>query len=285
MEFQCGYVTVEGDSLFYKVRGQGTPIIFVSPGGGDGDNYLPVADLLANSYKVITYDRRANARSTRHFHNEFTISQQSRDAIAVLNAVGEKTAYFVGNSSGATIVLDLITTFPDKVKGAVIHEAPIPSVLKEAEKWQHFFESCKSMGLHFGSSMGATKFMFGIQMPVMELIKASSAGRKYAKNEKSCGEAHRMGSKEATDVLIKNELIPVTSYRPDFNALANNNSKIFIACGEYGLNKNTWYAQVAKIMAQRINCELIAFPGHHASFMDMPIEWTNVLVSILIKIE
>ncbi|WKY47679.1 alpha/beta hydrolase [Eubacteriaceae bacterium ES3] len=112
MKVQCGYTETEGDELFYKVRGQGLPILFIAPGGGDGDNYLPVADILAEDYKVITYDRRANARSSRHSPDQFSIAQQSRDAIAVLNAVGEKTAFVVGNSSSAVIALDLVTNFP-----------------------------------------------------------------------------------------------------------------------------------------------------------------------------
>jgi len=281
MKFQCGFVTTEGDDLYYKVRGEGVPILFIAPGGGDGDNYLPVADILARSYKVITYDRRANARSTRHFPEEFTISQQARDAVAVLHAVGEETAFVIGNSSGAVIALDLISNFPDNVKASVIHEAPLPSVLEEAEKWKHFFAGCKSTGIRYGSSLGAAKFMFGIQMPVMGLIKASTAGKKYADNEKSSGDVNRMSSKESTDVLIKNELVPVTSYAPDFDALAENKSKIFIACGDYGLKKNTWYAQAAQVLSQRIHCELVAFPGHHGSFMDRPAEWTITLLSIL----
>ena len=122
--------------------------------------------------------------------------------------------------------------------------------------------------------------MFGIQMPVMKLIKATTAGSKYAENEKSSGDENRMSAKDSTDVLIKNELLPVTLYKPDFHALTGNRKKIFIACGDYGLNKNTWYAQVSKILSQRINCEFVEFPGHHGSFMDMPTEWANALLNV-----
>lgn len=174
----------------------------------------------------------------------------------------------------------MVTAFPNHVKAAVIHEAPIPSVLQDAEKWKRFFASCNSLGIRFGSSLGATKFMFGIQMPVMRLIKASAMGSKYAENEKSSGDVNRMSSEESTDVLIMNELLPVTLYKPDFDTLLENRKKIFISCGYYGLNKNTWYAQVSKILSEKINCELVEFPGHHGSFMDMPTEWANTLISI-----
>jgi hypothetical protein len=37
----------------------------------------------------------------------FEVSQQSRDAVAVLRAAGETSAFVFGNSSGAVIALDL----------------------------------------------------------------------------------------------------------------------------------------------------------------------------------
>ncbi|HET8910995.1 MAG TPA: hypothetical protein VFN23_06010, partial [Ktedonobacteraceae bacterium] len=57
---QSGRVTTEGDTLFYEVRGQGQPLLLIAPAGGDGWQYSFVADILADEYKVITYDRRAN---------------------------------------------------------------------------------------------------------------------------------------------------------------------------------------------------------------------------------
>src|SRR5216683_2801082 len=98
---QSGRVTTEGDELYYEVRGQGQPLLLIPPGGGDGDFYAAVADSLCDEYKVITYDRRANARSTMNDPQNFEISQQSRDAVAVLRAAGETSAFVFGNSSGA----------------------------------------------------------------------------------------------------------------------------------------------------------------------------------------
>jgi pimeloyl-ACP methyl ester carboxylesterase len=44
----------------------------------------------------------------------FEISQQSRDAVAVLRQLGETSALVFGNSSGAVIALDLAKTQPDQ---------------------------------------------------------------------------------------------------------------------------------------------------------------------------
>lgn len=43
-------------------------------GGGDGDSFLPLADALSDKFKVITYDRRANARSTANNPDSFSIA-------------------------------------------------------------------------------------------------------------------------------------------------------------------------------------------------------------------
>ena len=76
---QRGCVSTEGDDLYYEVRGEGQPLLMISGGGGDAGFFTFIADILSDEYKVITYDRRANSRSTRNEPQNFEISQQSRD--------------------------------------------------------------------------------------------------------------------------------------------------------------------------------------------------------------
>jgi pimeloyl-ACP methyl ester carboxylesterase len=137
---RSGRVTAEGDELYYEVRGEGSPLLLIPGGGGDGGSYSLIADILSDQFKVITYDRRANARSTMNYPQNFKISQQSCDTVAVLRAVGETSAFIFGNSSGAVIALDMAKTKPQAVRAAVAHEPPLTSVHPDAKKWQRFFE-------------------------------------------------------------------------------------------------------------------------------------------------
>ena len=283
MKIQSGIISTEGDELYYKARGEGKQILFIAPGGGNGDDYLPVANTLASSYQVITYDRRANARSTRHFPNDFTIRQQSRDAVAVLNALGIAKALVVGNSSGAVIALDMATAFPERVHAAVIHEAPLPSVLPEAGIWREFFVSCNELAKEKGSPAGAKKFFFGVELPAYPLLWATIKLRVFMKRERLENEPLRISSADANDVLLLNELLPVTGYEPDFEALKAGGAKLSIGCSRYGLKRNAWYAKSARIMAERLSCEMVVFPGHHGSFMDRPAEWAVVVRGIAQK--
>src|SRR5262245_15603751 len=118
---QSGYVTTEGDDLYFEVRGQDQPLLMIPGGGGDGQSYAATAQLLSEDFKVIIYDRRAGGRSTMNHPDHFDVAQQSRDAVAVLQAVGETSSYVLGNSSGAVIALDMATTYPEAVRAIVAH--------------------------------------------------------------------------------------------------------------------------------------------------------------------
>src|SRR5262249_20576138 len=127
---RSGYVTTEGDNLYFEVRGQGQPLLMIPGGGGDGHSYAAIAQPLSEDFKVIMYDRRAGGRSTMNHPDRFDIAQQSRDAVAVLHAVGETSAFVLGNSSGAVIALEVATTYPKSVIAIVGTSHPWPASIR-----------------------------------------------------------------------------------------------------------------------------------------------------------
>ena len=278
---QSGRVTTEGDDLFYEVRGQGKPLLLIPPGGGDGWHYARIADILADEYRVITFDRRANARSTMNEPQNFEISQQSRDAVAVLRVVGEESAFVFGNSSGAAITLDMAKTQPQAVRAAIVHEAPLPRLLPNARKWQRFFAGVYWMGFRFGTSLAALRFMLGTQLPVIPMIKATEGINRHRKESSE----PYLSDKVAAEVLVKLELLPITNYLPDFERIKRNGVKMFIVISQYGISRKAWYADVARILAEKLSCELVMFPGHHGSFLDQPDEFAAGLRTVLHKAE
>ena len=272
-----GRVTTEGDDLYYEVRGQGPPLLMIPPAGGDGWQYAFVADILADEYKVITYDRRANARSTMNVPQNFEISQQSRDAVAILRAVGEPSAFVLGNSSGAVIALDMAKTQPQAVRAVVAHEPPLPRLHPQSKKWQGFFARVYLTAFRFGSSLAALRFILGIEVPVRQLIKAS---REVNLHRERSSERY-ISARDAADFLVKQELLGVTNYLPDVELIKKNGVRVFMAVGKWAQERQTWYAQTTHVLAQQLGCELVTFPGHHGAFMDMPVEWAATLRRVL----
>ncbi|MFV2172205.1 alpha/beta fold hydrolase [Actinomadura sp. LOL_016] len=54
---------VPGATLYYEVRGSGPVLLLVCGGIYDAAGHAALADLLADRYTVVTYDRRGNSRS------------------------------------------------------------------------------------------------------------------------------------------------------------------------------------------------------------------------------
>jgi pimeloyl-ACP methyl ester carboxylesterase len=278
---QSGYVTTEGDDLYYEVRGEGRPLLMIPPAGGDGWLYSYVADILADDYRVIVYDRRANARSTMNQPQNFEISQQSRDAVAVLRAAGEQSAVVFGNSSGAVIALDMARTQPQAVRAVLAHEAPLARLHPKAQKWQRFFAKVYMTAFRFGSSLAVLRFMLGVQLPVLQMINASRPVNQHRKQSVQ----RYLSDRQANDALVKLELLPITSYMPDIDAIKHNNVRTFIGVSQYGLKRKAWYAQVAQILAESLDSEMVTFPGHHGAFLDMPEEFATTLRNLLRQVE
>jgi pimeloyl-ACP methyl ester carboxylesterase len=277
---QRGRVTVEGDELYYEVRGQGAPLLIIPGGGGDGGSYSAVADILSDEFKVIAYDRRANARSTMNDPQNFEISQQSRDAVAILRAVGETSAFIFGNSSGAVIALDMAKTQTQAVRAIVVHEPPLARVHPKTRKWQRLFAGVYCSAFRFGTTLAMLRFAFGIGID-FSLMRAARAMKAYRENS---GERY-LNQKVVTDFFLKQELLPVTNYLPDIEIIKKNRVRVFMAVGKKSLDKKRFYAQTAQILADRLGCEMVIFPGHHGSFVDMPDEWAATARDLLHKAE
>lgn len=282
-EAHTGWVTTEGETLFYEVRGpaDGTPLLLIAPGGGDGWQYAWLADELADEYKVITYDRRANGRSTLHGPQNFTLGQQSRDAVAVLHAAGESSAYVFGNSSGAVIALELATSQPQAARAVVAHEAPLPRLLPDARKWQRFFAGVYLTAYRWGASLAALQFMLGAQLPVGALIKATKGVNQH---QAQSAEPY-LSARTATEVLVELELLPVTNYLPDVAVIKANGVPVVVGVGQWALAKQTWYVRAAQILAEMLGRPVVTFPGHHGAFMDQPSEFAAALRQVLQEME
>jgi pimeloyl-ACP methyl ester carboxylesterase len=268
-------VKTEGDEIYYEVRGKGLPLLMIPGGGGDGGAYSFVTDILSDEYKVITYDRRACARSTMSFPDHFDIAQQSRDAAAVIHAAGEESAFIFGNSSGAVIALDMAATQPQAVRGVIAHEPPLARIHPNAQKWQKFFQGVYASSFRFGNSIAMLRFTIGIGMDY-KFADAFRAAR-TARKERMRNRGEYLDQRKVMDFFIKQELLPVTNYEPDIEHIKENRIKVIMAAGKRSLAKRRFYAEAAQILAEKLSCEFVEFPGHHGSFVDVPNEWATTL--------
>ncbi|WP_199040233.1 alpha/beta fold hydrolase [Glycomyces salinus] len=261
-------VTTEGDELYFEVRGEGPPLLMISGGGGDAGFYTYVADILADDYEVITYDRRGNSRSTRNFPDSFDISQQARDAEAVIRAAGHESAHVFGNSAGAIIALELAASHPEVLRTVVAHEPPTLHVLPDADKWLGMF-----------ASVYRTSFALGPQTANFQFSMSLKAVPFSAFGHTPEGFAERADGNHG--FFIRNEMLPFVNYRPDTDAIESNGVDLIMAAGRLTLDTGDYYGRTAPILAAELGHETAVFPGHHIAYFDQPQAWSAALRGLL----
>jgi len=116
-----GFVKARGSRFYYEEKGEGPPILLIPPAGSTASTWGTLVGDLARAGRVIAYDRRGYTRSGGEVVR--SAAEHTRDAAAILDALGAGPAVAVGTSAGATIALDLAVRRPDLVRAVVVHEA------------------------------------------------------------------------------------------------------------------------------------------------------------------
>lgn len=109
--------------LYYRETGQGEPVIILHGLFGAGDNWLSVARLLEEEYRVILPDAQNHGQSPHS--PEFNYQAMVGDLAELLDELGLESALFVGHSMGGKAAMNFAVAHPDRVqKLAVVDIAP-----------------------------------------------------------------------------------------------------------------------------------------------------------------
>ena len=129
-------VNVDGGHLYYELRGSGPPLVFVSQGGGDAGEWEQAAELFAEDFTTVTYDRRGCSRSPKpEGWSPGPVSERSDDTAGLIEVLGVSPAFVIGCRGGATIVCDLIARHPEVLRSAIVYEPPLYEVLPNGAEY------------------------------------------------------------------------------------------------------------------------------------------------------
>ena len=103
-----GFANVNDVQLYYKIIGEGEPIVVLHGGPGfDHNHMLPFVEL-ANDYKVIFYDQRATGNSTGNVDvNSITVDNFVEDLEGLRKKLNLGRVTLVGHSWGAMLAMFL----------------------------------------------------------------------------------------------------------------------------------------------------------------------------------
>jgi aminoacrylate hydrolase len=146
----------DGASLRVHVDGQGPDLMLISGLGGTAGFWAPLLPLLTPHRRVIRFDQRGIASSTRSTA-AVDIEQLARDALAVLEHAGSERALLVGHSTGGAIVQRMARLDPRKAAGAVLSG----TWLKPNRYMQELFEARLEMLAAAPRAYAATGVLLG----------------------------------------------------------------------------------------------------------------------------
>jgi pimeloyl-ACP methyl ester carboxylesterase len=106
-------------------KGTGEPLVLVHGSWSDRHVWDLLRDTLAESFRVISYDRRGNGESDRA---TATRSDHEDDLAGLIEEISDEQVRLVGTSFGGSIALGLTSTRPDLVRQLVVHEPPLISM-------------------------------------------------------------------------------------------------------------------------------------------------------------
>lgn len=114
-------VTVDGVNLYYETKGEGERIVLTHGSWTDGRTWEAVVGRLAERFEVVTWDRRGHSRS-QSGAGPGSYREDASDLVALIEHLGDEPVHAIGNSSGGSVVLVLVTMRPDLVASAAVHE-------------------------------------------------------------------------------------------------------------------------------------------------------------------
>jgi pimeloyl-ACP methyl ester carboxylesterase len=254
-------VHTEGADIVYDYEGHGPMLLLIAGGNGNGTRYGRLAAHLATDYTVVSYDRRAECRSTGDTTADLDMAQQARDAAAVIRTMGVEDAYVFGNSACANIGIKLAEDHPAVLKALIAHEPPVMRILPDAEKELRIVDDVHSTFLARGTPAAMGKFfqsLVGVDPP------------RQAPSDQS---------RDSFDHFLAHSYLTISRYKPDLERIRRNGVRVVTAAGLR--SADAYYARTARVMAERLGCRYVDMSGNHFAFMIEPAVFAAELRDIL----
>jgi pimeloyl-ACP methyl ester carboxylesterase len=272
---RTGLVEANGTKLYHEIRGNGPPVVFVPGAGGDAGGYEAAAQALADTYTIVTYDRRGNSRSPKpDGWTSTSMGEQADDCAALIETLELERPAAFGSSSGGTILVSLLERHPRLLRGAVVHE---PGLLSTSQIAAAFTEEATTL-LREAMATG------GPMEAVNRLNRWMGGDAAWEAVPKEL----RSRILRNSDVNVRLEAPALRSYEPDAQALAALEIPVHAAYGEETSTANatlaSWVKEGAVWVSEASGGPLHALPGGHGAYIDRAEEFAVSLRPILASI-
>ena len=115
-------VKVNDLNVYYKIWGEGKPLVILQEAGIEISSMYGILDVFAENYQVIALDNRGAGRTDMP-DEPYSIEMMAEDTIGLMDEIGLESAHFLGMSMGARIALVMAAKYPERVKSLILNAA------------------------------------------------------------------------------------------------------------------------------------------------------------------
>jgi pimeloyl-ACP methyl ester carboxylesterase len=257
--------TINGAELYYEVRGTGPPLLLIMGATGDGGHFDALADMLADEFTVITYDRRGNGRSpTPAEWTTTSPEEQADDAAGLVEALGVGPTAVFGTSSGGNFALCMLTRHPAAVRCLVLHDPGVYALLDDFDAVRSPLQAVVRQSMDEG----------GPRLAVERFWQYIAGDDAWTQLPAALRERLRASASTLFDV----ELGTYERDMPDDRALDAIAVPVLLVVSE---DSHDFFAEVARRLSARIGADVTTTPGRHGAYHDCPAELVETMSSFL----
>jgi len=270
-EANVGRVDVGGVRLHVETRGEGDPILIIGAADEDAEIYRGIAERLAGTNTVVTYDRRGTGRSDRNGWPTDS-ARHAGDAAALIKELGLVRPTVLGTSAGGIVALRLALRHPERLGAVVCFEPGVFHVAEGGDEFRDAVERAVSdhLSTHPGDWEGASDVLGRVaasSIDDMTSLFSPPAGKDWY--------AHRSAAE--AEALIKGDL-PLTGERFDLGAVAGCPLPLAFS---YGTSSLPMFRQIAENLAATRGELPLALPGVGHSIFYHPDEAVTYLRHVM----
>ena len=113
------YLNQAGRKIYFNIKGKGNPIILVHGWGGSSKSLLPLAELLARKFKVVSLDLPGFGNSDKP-NSDWGVEEYAQFIIDFICELKLRPVYYFGHSFGGALGIYLAANKPQYIKKLII---------------------------------------------------------------------------------------------------------------------------------------------------------------------
>jgi pimeloyl-ACP methyl ester carboxylesterase len=211
---------------------------------------------------VVTYDPRGVERSEKaDSASESTPDQHADDLHRLIAALDAGPVDLFATSGGAVNALALVARHPEQVRTLVAHEPPAAQVVPDREAALAASRDVHDTYLREGMGPAMAKFIALVShkgpIPADYVDQPAPDPAMFGLPTEDDG--------SRTDPLVGQNIVSITHYQFDFDALKAASTRIVVAVGSE--SDGELASRAAGVVAERLGTTPVTFPGGHAGFL------------------